>query len=291
MTTDLRTETRRIDGRREVLIASGPDTVSFLQGQLSQDIEALAPGDTAWTLLLQPQGKIDAWLRITRRDAEEFCLDVDAGWIDAVLTRLQRFKLRTDCELVVPAWQCVTVIGPDADSVAVSGAELDLLSDFDGVAVRDLFGADVVVDGVAAAEGDAVASMRIEAGVPLMGAELDESTIPAAAGIVERSASFTKGCYTGQELVARIDSRGNNVPRRLQGLVIIDGAAPAVGDEVLHDGAVVGSVTSVATSPRFERTVALGYVGRAVETGAVVAVGAGASEALVADLPMRPAAT
>jgi tRNA-modifying protein YgfZ len=100
-------------------------------------------------------------------------------------------------------------------------------------------------------------ALRIERGVPRMGSELDETTIPAAAGVVDRAVSFTKGCYTGQELVARIDSRGGNVPSRL--LLVATGAemVPA-GAALLVEGEEVGSVTSAAAG------VALAYVKRRV---------------------------
>ncbi|HMQ29048.1 MAG TPA: glycine cleavage T C-terminal barrel domain-containing protein, partial [Acidimicrobiales bacterium] len=109
--------------------------------------------------------------------------------------------------------------------------------------------------------------------VPAMGTELDEHTIPAEAGVVERSVSFTKGCYTGQELTARIDSRGGNVPRHLRGLVLVgDGAeVPPAGAEIVVAGNVVGTVTSAAPGTA-GGVVALGYVKRGVEPPAAATV-------------------
>ena len=107
---------------------------------------------------------------------------------------------------------------------------------------------------------DAYEAVRIEAGVPAMGAELTERTIPAETGIVDRTVSFTKGCYTGQELVARIDSRGGHVPRHLRG-VVLSGPAPA-GATLEVDGKNVGALTSVGRRP--DGAVALAYVGRDV---------------------------
>jgi folate-binding protein YgfZ len=112
---------------------------------------------------------------------------------------------------------------------------------------------------------DAYEVRRIEAGLPRMGAELTERTIPAEAGIVEASVSFTKGCYTGQELVARIDSRGGHVPRRLRGLVMPAGSAlPEAGAEIEVGGRARGSVTSAARHPD-GHVVALAYVARDVD--------------------------
>ncbi len=133
---------------------------------------------------------------------------------------------------------------------------------------------------------------RIEAGVPVMGRELDESTIPAEAGVVDRSVSFTKGCYTGQELVARIDSRGGNVPRRLRGIVVggDGGALPPIGATVHADGKEVGTVTSVVRSARLGAPVALAYVRRAVEPPADVELrwDGGSTPARVLALPLVP---
>jgi len=137
---------------------------------------------------------------------------------------------------------------------------------------------------------DAYNAVRIEAGIPVMGLEIDEGTIPAEAGVVDRSVSFTKGCYTGQELVARIDSRGGNVPRRLRGVIVGDGASPPVGALLEVDGKEVGRLTSVAFSPRVGATVALAFVRRAVDPPAEVVVEweGGSSPARVEALPLVP---
>jgi folate-binding protein YgfZ len=106
-----------------------------------------------------------------------------------------------------------------------------------------------------------------------MGKELDDSTIPAEAGVVERTVSFTKGCYTGQELVARIDSRGGNVPRKLHGVVMGGDVHPPAGAHLASEGGKdVGRLTSVVASPVRPATLALAYVGRAVTAPADVTV-------------------
>ncbi len=238
---------------RDVVVATGPETVTFLQGQLSQDIAAIAVGGSAWSLLLQPQGKVDAWVRVHRAGEAEIRLDVDAGSGAEVVTRLERFKLRTRCELSLdPAVPTVAVRGttiarglacgwPDVDGVDVVGAEPDDLDLDDGVLLYD--------DAAFEAE-------RIRCGVPRMGAEITPETIPAELGdwLVRSSVSFTKGCFTGQELVARIDSRGGNVPRHLRVFTSTD-LPPAPGTEISVDGdggdddrggKVVGRVTSAA---------------------------------------------
>jgi len=267
---------------RDVLRVSGPDAVAFLQGQLSQDIAALEVGASAWSLVLQPQGKVDAWVRVTRTAADEVVLDVDGGWGEAVRARLQRFKLRVKAEMTPLAWRCVAVRGPES-SRARAGASSGLVVPFAWGAFSgfDILGTDPpVLDGVVSADGSDYEVWRIEAGVPLMGAELTEKTIPAEAGVVEVSVSFTKGCYTGQELVARIDSRGGRVPRRLRGLVSDADVEPGAVVEV--EGRVVGSVTSAARHPA-GHTVALAYIGRDVEPP--VEVRCGGAVASVRALP------
>ncbi|HEX9970350.1 MAG TPA: glycine cleavage T C-terminal barrel domain-containing protein [Acidimicrobiales bacterium] len=267
---------------RDVLRMEGPDAVSFLQGQLSQDVAAVAVGDSAWSFLLQPQGKVDALVRLTRTDDDEVVLDVDAGWGDAVLARLNRFKLRVKVEIEPLPWQCLAVRGITGSVVVVGGA---VAVPAFGTGV-DILGDDVdVPEGVPVCSAEAYEVLRIEQGWPAMGRELTDKTIPAEAGIVERTVSFTKGCYTGQELVARIDSRGGNVPRHLRG-VVVHGEA-AAGTPVSVDGKEVGALTSVARSPSFPgATVALAYVHRDVEPGATATVGEVTAE--VRSLPLVP---
>jgi folate-binding protein YgfZ len=125
--------------------------------------------------------------------------------------------------------------------------------------------------------------LRIEAGLPAMGAELTDRTIPAEAGLIERAVSLTKGCYTGQELVARIDARGGHVPRHLRG-VIVDGAIPAPGDALTVEGREVGTVTSGAAHPD-GHGVGLAYVRRDVTPPAEARLASG-QVARIAGLPL-----
>lgn len=252
---------------RDVLRVAGPDAVGFLQGQLSQDVSALSVGDSAFSLLLQPQGKVDAFVRITRVGDEDVVVDADAGWGDAVVARLNRFKLRVRCEIEPLDWRCVAVRGEGTASLAPPPpGTWKVLPETPGVPGFDLIGPEPAVpEGATAVGADAYEALRIEAGVPRMGAELDASTIPAAAGVVERSVSFTKGCFTGQELVARIDSRGGNVPRRLRGVVVAANVFPPLGAAVVVEGGEVGALTSVGESLERGAPVALAYVRRNVE--------------------------
>ena len=250
-------------GQRDVVVVSGEEAASYLQGQISQDVEMLTgdQGASAWSLILQPQGKVDAWFRITATEADDtFILDVDAGHGEALLTRLKRFKLRTKAELSLETWDW------HAFREMPTGDTLSVLAE-DGAVVVASSGAPGTYDVIGPALSEPAEEqmsalefdrLRIRDMVPAMGAELTESTIPAEAGIVDRSVSFTKGCYTGQELVARVDSRGSNTPRKLR---LIEGPGfPDVGSELTVDGATVGALTSVAADD--DGFVALAYIKR-----------------------------
>lgn len=215
---------------RDAIRVRGADAAAYLQGQISQDVESVAVGDTVWSLVLQPTGKVEVWFRLHRLE-DGFLLDVDRGFGDALVSRLERFKLRTEVDFT-----------PTDDRIPTPIAWPGLDDPDDEAA-------------------------RIRAGMPRMGAELTVDTIPGEAGrtLLDLSVSFTKGCYTGQELVARVDSRGGNVPRPIR---LLEATEPiAVGDPITVDGAEVGIVTSAAG------TVALAPVRRSVELGATVDVG------------------
>ena len=250
--------------RRDVIIAVGPETEAFLQGQLSQDVAALAIGAAAPSFLLQPMGKVDAWLRVRRMADDAFALDVEEGHGEATLARLNRFKLRTKSDLTLETQSVKAVRSLSAVDTADGGVPVD----WGAISGYDIFEVAALDPDERAATAADYETLRVLAGVPAMGAELTEDTIPAEAGVVDASVSFTKGCYTGQELVARIDSRGGNVPKHLRGVV---GDGLTAGAAVLVDGDEVGTVTSASGG------VALAYVKRAVESFPASAVVAGAS--------------
>lgn len=284
---------------RDVVRVTGPEAIGYLHGQLSQDVEGLAVGATAWSFVLQPAGKVDAWVRLTRTADDELLLDVDGGFGDGLVTRLRRFLLRTKADIETLDWACVALRGPgagDASAAAGGPATVAVQAGWPHADGVDLLGPQVEPPaGVSVLDRDAYEALRIRCGVPSLGAELSERTIPAEAGqwIVDASVSFTKGCFTGQELVARIDSRGGNVPRRLRGLVVargepLPGDAPVRDAPVTVEGKEVGRVTSAARSPA-GGYVALAYLARAVEPPAAVEIRAGDREvpATAVDLPME----
>lgn len=243
---------------RDVVVAVGPDTVKFLHSQLSQDLVSMAVGDVRWAFLLQPTGKLVALLRVVRSSEEAVILDTDAGHGEAVIDALARFKIRTKCDLTLRANVSFAASWTSRfpELVEAAGALPETVSDLAAV-VR---------------------------GFPRWGTELTDSTIPNATGLVDRAASFTKGCYTGQELVERIDSRGGNVPRRLVGVAVEASVEELGGDATLMlGGTAVGELTSVRSDPRTSQSVALAYVSRTVDENSALCT-AGGHLALVVPL-------
>lgn len=259
-------ENNRVMERTErcVVRVTGDDAATYLQGQISQDVEQIEVGSSAWSLVLQPNGKFTAWFRLHRIDESEFVIDAEPSVGDALVARLERFKLRTAVEFTVEdGWEMVSVRG-DETPPAIDGVEVQAGFVWPGFEGTDLLGRSLgPTPEVDSAEFERA---RIEATVPRSGVDLDEDTIPAEGGasLIDLSVSFTKGCYTGQELVARINSRGGNVPRPLRTLRA--DTALRAGASVMADGAEVGTVSSVADS------LGLARVLRKVEPGSTVEV-------------------
>ncbi|MGA7416402.1 MAG: glycine cleavage T C-terminal barrel domain-containing protein [Acidimicrobiales bacterium] len=263
---------------RDVLAVSGVDAVEYLQGQCSQDVAALSEGEAADALLLSPQGKVDAVIRVTRTGPDAFLIDTDSGFGEVARARLERFRLRVKVDINPLSWVCLAVRGPASGSVPPPSdpGVLRLPVVWPGLSGFDLIGPEPAFpEGVRRCGSAAWEAARIEAGIPVMGREVTESTIPAEAGLVERAVSFTKGCFTGQELVARLDSRGTKVARRMCGIVF-EGheQAPPVGAAVhTADGEhEVGRLTSVAWSPASGSTIALATLQRRVTPPSPVSV-------------------
>ena len=278
-------------GTRDVLAVAGGDAVSFLQGQVSADVERLAAGESAWAFLLQPTGKLGFWLRVTRQD-DRVLVDVDAGLGEKVAARLRRFLLRVDATVEQLDWDSATVVGDQRADVSASlGGELVLerarrTSEGPLVLAVDVLGP----AGSLAAPDDVgdpadLADVLVPEAWP-SAAEMVEDSIPAELGqwVVDQSVSFTKGCYTGQELVARVDSRSAETPFRLR-VAVADPGGPAVapGDRVEYLGEDRGVVTSVAR--RRGTPVALARVHRSVPDGAGVLLGATSADLVPDDTP------
>jgi folate-binding protein YgfZ len=260
---------------RDILVVSGADATTYLQGQLSQDLAPMVAGDSRWTFALAPTGRVDAWFRVSRR-SDDWILDVDAGFGPGLAERLRRFLLRTDATVASAEWAGVAVRGPGATGVRAGGTEVAADAGWPGLEGLDLLGPEVSTPpDLPTGPASDLEALRIEAGVPAMGREFDGGTIPAATGVVDRSVSFTKGCFTGQELVARIDSRDAGPPSRLCGLSGPAEGSLEPGSVITVDGAEVGTVTSVARPPWRDEVVGLIDVRRAVQVPVEVDAGAG----------------
>ncbi|MFV0308007.1 MAG: YgfZ/GcvT domain-containing protein [Desertimonas sp.] len=245
---------------RDVVSVHGPDALTYLHGQASQSLTDLAIGESRWTLMLEPTGKIVSLARAWRTAEDTVVLDTDAGFGDALAERLNRFRIRVKAEIDSLPWTSLVVRGADA-------------GDGRGHVVgwwgegRDLLGAGPTPpDDIAEGAAEDVEWARVHAGWPAMGAEIvPGATIPAETGLTAVAVDFRKGCYPGQELVERMASRGADAPRRLRRLTVAPGSAS--GDPIVVDGVEVGTLTSVVGAD------ALGYVRRGVEIGEPVGPG------------------
>lgn len=229
---------------RDFVCVQGPDAESYLQSQLSNQIAGLAVRTARPSLLLDPTGKLVAALRVTRFEDTVFVLDTEPGFGEAVVARLNRFKIRVKADIAPLDWQCVAVRGTAARAIAeglgrVPSDGLVVDAWWGGDETVDLVGADVAdVDGVPSCTSIEFDSMRVVAGWPLAGVDFAAGCIPAETGLVRVAVSFTKGCYPGQELVERMDSRAVTAPHTLR---LVDDAGYAPGDSPA-DGVVVTSV-------------------------------------------------
>ena len=252
-----------IKRERDFLRVFGTEAESYLQGQLSQDIEGMSYGEARFSFLLQPSGKVEAWLRVVRCNENEYLLDVDKGFGELVATRLERFLLRTDCALEVSECSLYTGVNKSKIEKDFSDCFALFYSWFKLDFVDYIFTSGDLPEDLLFEENQVWEEIRIKAGIPEMGKEIDDSTIPASLGIVDSSVSFTKGCYTGQELVARVDSRKGGTPYRL---VKISGDLDVVADQryLSKNDEKIGTITSqVLTGDGF---FALGFLKRGVES-------------------------
>jgi tRNA-modifying protein YgfZ len=243
---------------RDVVTVTGPDAFSFLQSLVSQDVDGMPDGEVRRSLLLTPKGKVTSVFRLVRV-GDDAWLDLEAGHGDDLREALERFRLRVKVELAGPAepWGMVAFRGGDAPAVADGCVALPVDGGVDVIGPQAALAA---VDGDGALTADEYEQARIEAGIPKLGAELGESTIPQEAYLDLDAVSFTKGCFLGQELVARIDSRGH-VNRLLRRLRTADDAVLEVGADVTVDAKPVGTVTSAVPG------VALAYIRREIDPG------------------------
>jgi folate-binding protein YgfZ len=241
---------------RDFVSVRGPDAAKYLQAMVSNDVEALGPGETCEALLLTPKARVIAPLVVVRRSADDFLLLTEASLGEHVRTTLLRSRFAAKCAIEREEHASTVVFG-DGDGIATC--------DFGEPAV-EVLDADLPVT----VDDDELELLRIRAGTPRFGREIDDRVLPAEAGLEARAVSFEKGCYPGQEPVARQHYRGR-VNRSLRVLEIAGTEIPGYDAELTYDEKTVGRVTSAVRDG--EVVVALAYVRAEVPRDAVLALG------------------
>ncbi len=265
---------------RDLVEVAGKDSIGYLQGQLSQDIDSIDINGNAWTFVLAPTGRVESWFRAHRSGPDRFVLDVEVGHGAALVERLRRFLIRTDATVASVATSpmlsmrsavpVAELVPAEADDLVVALVSWPGIHGFDVIATQQRIaqiGIGLARETGSFDDNHSLEMLRVRNGVPQFGAEIEEGSLPAEAGraVLDASVSFTKGCYTGQELVARMNSRGGHAPkrlRRLKGRADLD-----AGVEVVADGEVVGTITSAAGNR------AISLLKRRVEPGSMVMAG------------------
>jgi folate-binding protein YgfZ len=284
---------------RSRLCLTGTDRQRFLNGQVTNNVKDLKPGSGCYAALVTAKGKLQSDLNIYCL-AEELLLDFEPGLSVAVADRFEKFVIADDVQVVdvAPHYGLLSVQGPK--SAEALGAALPTIKPVEAatsfVSIKDselgevycmtqprgtVAGFDLFVPmaaleqmarrlheavqslGGRACGWEALETIRIEAGIPRFGVDMDETNLAPETGIEGRAISYSKGCYIGQEIIARIRTYGQ-VAKTLRGLLLPDDlkALPVHGDKLFHDGKEVGYVTSAIASPTFRRNIALGYVRR-----------------------------
>ncbi|MBU6200664.1 MAG: hypothetical protein KJS90_01535 [Acidobacteria bacterium] len=246
---------------RDTVEVTGRDAAAFLHSQLAQDVASMRDGESRPSLLLDPSGRTVAVLRVVRDGEERFVLDTEPGFGVPTAERLARFKIRIAADLRVGTSAFVAV--RRATGVSVPGALPAWWCDGSAVDLRG----DEPPAGIPQGTQAMLEHQRIASAWPLFGTDVEAGAIPAETGLVPHAVSFTKGCYPGQELVERMDSRGAGAPHRV--VAARCGVPPSPGDVVVVDGAVRGRWTSVSVLDG--ECVAFARVARGTEiAGAIV---------------------
>jgi len=300
----LREEAGFLARDRAKLLVKGPDAGEYLQGQLTNDIEALQPEGGCYAALLDRKGHLASDMRVLVLESGELWLDLEPGPVEAVLNHLRTYSIGREVEIddVGERWAIVSLIGPRSGELSgFEGLEPEhaqRVREWNGtevLAVATDLGIDLIVKAedaaaledllrsasVAEVSPEAAEIVRIESGRPRFGRDMGAESMPAEAGIVERAVDFEKGCYIGQEPVARLHYRGKP-NRMLRGLRL---SAPAASGDALHLGErQVGTIGSACLSPALG-PIALAIVRKEAAEGDQLRVGDGEATAELVELP------
>jgi len=252
---------------RDVVIITGADAPEYLQTQLTQDVLSLGVGESLWSFILTPRSEIEAIVRVTST-SDGHILDMAPGYGESVRQRLDGPLFRMDVGFAQDTWPGIAWRGEAASDVA-GEAPIRARLPWSGVEAVDEVGPEIQTPpDVTALTQDELDAIRIGANWPSE-AEIDGRATPAMSGIVGHTVNFEKGCYTGQEFVARVHYRDATPPRRLVQIAFKPGSAVAGGVEVMIDGEPVGTVTSAVDAVG----IGLGYCKRSIEMPAEGVVG------------------
>jgi tRNA-modifying protein YgfZ len=292
---------------RAALLVTGPDAAEYLQSQLTNDIEALEPDQGCYAALLDRKGHLVAdmrALRLRHSHADQIWLDTEPAAFEALRKHLETYKIGREVEVAdaTSDWTITSLIGPAsveaAGSPRVSPEHAQHYYERDGISVLAVAtdrGIDLVtrpdaaetlrevlIAGGAEPVTDAAAEViRVESGRPRFGLDMGPESMPAEAGIVERAVDFEKGCYIGQEPVARLHYRGKP-NRTLRGLRL--SAPAALGDPIALGEREVGTVGTACISPALG-PIALAIVRREAADGEQVTVSGDGVTAELVELP------
>lgn len=311
---------------RSRLCLTGADRTRFLHGQVTNEINALRPGQGCYAAVVNAKGRMESDLNVYCLE-EELLLDFEPGFADDLTQRFEKFIVADDVQVVNVAalYGLFTVQGPKAEAAVHASALFDSIpaepfssvrhvaaglgelylvnharlgtTGFDLFAPAESLGplAEKLMGGVRANNGEltgweAFETARIEAGIPRFGVDMDGSNFPQECGLERLAMSYSKGCYVGQEVLNRIHTMGH-VNRMLRGLVLTGGSADsaAKGDKLFTDEKEVGYVTSIARSSRMQARVALGYVRKEAQepgTELFLRSASGQMKAIVTELPL-----
>lgn len=202
----------RADLDRDVVIVQGDDAGTFLHSQLAQDINAVPVGGSVHSLLLAPTGHVVALVRVVRHVDTVYTLDVERGFGQKVIDRLQRYVLRSKVTMRTSDW-VVRAFRGDGAAEAVGATTGRAIAHWGGTDAIDVVAEPSVLPQAGQpVDASVIEAMRVDARWPAMGVDIEEGDVPATSGVVQVAVSFSKGCYPGQELVERMDSRNTTAP-------------------------------------------------------------------------------